>query len=237
MQTRRAFLATFALIGGLYGICGCLHEGDHPSPAPVASASTAPASSVPADPFAADEDRARAPVEVVAQVTPHPVLIQHATVLTATGHRYAPGYVLMEEGLVTAVGDGDGPTPKDGTAVVDARGKFVTPGIIDPHSHMGVYPEPGTTGHDDGNELTDPITAGLRAEHSFWPQDPGARAGGRGRRDDHRRAAGQRQSHRRSRRRAAPDAAAGRARHALPRRAGDPQDGVRREPQARLPRR
>ncbi len=174
VSTRRALLATFALIGGLSSFCGCLREGDHPSPTAAASGSSpAPTPSVPADPFAADEDRARAPIEAVAQVTPHPVLIQHATVLTATGHRYAPGYVLMEEGLVTAVGDGDGPTPvKDGTTVVDARGKFVTPGIIDPHSHMGVYPEPGTTGHDDGNELTDPITAGLRAEHSFWPQDP-----------------------------------------------------------------
>jgi imidazolonepropionase-like amidohydrolase len=56
--------------------------------------------------------------------------------------------------------------------VVDAQGKFVTPGIIDPHSHIGVYPSPQTAGHDDGNELTDPVTAGLRAEHSFWPQDP-----------------------------------------------------------------
>jgi hypothetical protein len=174
-KRHRAVLPAFALIGGL---SGCLHQGDQAAPTPAASSSgAAPASSVPADPFAADEERARAPVETVAQVTPHPVLIQHATVLTATGHRYAPGYVLMEEGLVTAVGDGDGPTPvKDGTTVVDARGKFVTPGIVDPHSHMGVYPEPGTTGHDDGNEMTDPITAGLRAEHSFWPQDPASSA-------------------------------------------------------------
>jgi imidazolonepropionase-like amidohydrolase len=56
--------------------------------------------------------------------------------------------------------------------VVDARHRFVTPGIVDPHSHMGVYPAPDSEGHDDGNELTDPINAALRAEHSFWPQDP-----------------------------------------------------------------
>jgi imidazolonepropionase-like amidohydrolase len=37
---------------------------------------------------------------------------------------------------------------------------------------MGVYPVPDTAAHDDGNELTDPITAGVRAEDSFWPQDP-----------------------------------------------------------------
>jgi imidazolonepropionase-like amidohydrolase len=100
------------------------------------------------------------------------VLVRHATVMTATGKRYAPGFVLMQNGLLAAVGEGDGPATAEGTVVVDAQGRFVTPGIIDPHSHMGVYPVPDTEGHDDGNELTDPVTAGLRAEHSFWPQDP-----------------------------------------------------------------
>jgi imidazolonepropionase-like amidohydrolase len=81
--------------------------------------------------------------------------------------------VLIEDGHIAAVGEGDGPTPmKEGTTVVDGRGKFVTPGIIDPHSHMGVGPVPETEGHDDVNEMTDPITAGVRAEHGFWPQDP-----------------------------------------------------------------
>ena len=100
------------------------------------------------------------------------VLIQHATVMTASGERYEPGYVFMKEGELAAVGEGDGPAPTAETTVVDARGKFVTPGIIDPHSHIGVSPVPDSEGHDDVNEATDPITAGLRAEHSFWPQDP-----------------------------------------------------------------
>lgn len=129
-------------------------------------------SSVPADPFAAGEERARAGVEDV--VTPHgnPVLIQHATVLTATGKVLDPGFVLFEGGVIVAVGEGDGPAPKEGTTVVDARHDFVTPGIIDPHSHMGVDAVPETIAHDDTNEMTDPVGAGLRAEHSFWPQDP-----------------------------------------------------------------
>jgi imidazolonepropionase-like amidohydrolase len=100
------------------------------------------------------------------------VLIRHATVLTAAGRRFSPGYVAIEGGKIQSVGDGDGPAPAQGTVVVDATGKFVTPGIIDPHSHMGVYPVPDTTAHDDGNELTDPLTPGVRAEDSFWPQDP-----------------------------------------------------------------
>ncbi len=64
---------------------------------------------------------------------------------------------------------------------VDGTGKWVTPGIIDVHSHLGVYPSPGASAHSDGNEMTQPVTADVWAEHSVWPQDPGfltALAGG-----------------------------------------------------------
>jgi imidazolonepropionase-like amidohydrolase len=111
------------------------------------------------------------PVESVEQRLGPPVLIRHATVMTAAGQRFNPGYVLMKDGEIAAVGDGDGPTTPAGAVVVEGRGKFVTPGIVDPHSHMGVDPVPESQGHDDLNELTDPVTAGLRVEHSFWPED------------------------------------------------------------------
>jgi imidazolonepropionase-like amidohydrolase len=111
------------------------------------------------------------PIEAAEAPQGAPILIEHAVVMTAAGQRFDPGFVLMSEGEIAAVGEGDGPPPPAGTIVVEARGKYVTPGIIDPHSHMGVYPVPETAAHDDGNELTDPITAGLRAEYSFWPED------------------------------------------------------------------
>ncbi|HEX2184208.1 MAG TPA: amidohydrolase [Chloroflexota bacterium] len=60
-----------------------------------------------------------------------------------------------------------------GAVVVDATGKFVTPGIIDTHSHLGVYASPGVEAHSDGNEATNPNTAEVWAEHSVWPHDPG----------------------------------------------------------------
>jgi imidazolonepropionase-like amidohydrolase len=63
-------------------------------------------------------------------------------------------------------------TPPPGATVVDGTGKYVTPGIIDTHSHLGVYPAPGTPSVSDGNEATEPVTAQVWAEHSFWPQDP-----------------------------------------------------------------
>jgi imidazolonepropionase-like amidohydrolase len=52
-------------------------------------------------------------------------------------------------------------------------GKFVTPGIIDIHSHLGVYPSPAVEANSDGNEATSPTTPDVWAEHSVWPQDPG----------------------------------------------------------------
>lgn len=108
-----------------------------------------------------------------------PVLIEHATVLTGTGERLDDADVLLENGKVTAVGRGLN-APGDATRV-DARGKWVTPGIIDVHSHLGVYPSPGVRAHGDGNEATAPVTANVWAEHSIWAQDPGfhtALAGG-----------------------------------------------------------
>ncbi|GAA5082948.1 amidohydrolase [Lysobacter panacisoli] len=108
-----------------------------------------------------------------------PVLIEHATVLTGTGQRLDDASVLLQDGQVVAVGSGlQAPA---GATRVDATGKWVTPGIIDVHSHLGVYPSPGVSAHSDGNEMTGAVTSNVWAEHSIWPQDPGfaaALAGG-----------------------------------------------------------
>jgi imidazolonepropionase-like amidohydrolase len=85
----------------------------------------------------------------------------------------------MREGKIAAVGASLEAPP--GTLVIDAAGRWVTPGIIDAHSHLGVYPNPSVQPHSDGNEATAPNTAEVWAEHSVWPQDPGfsaALAGG-----------------------------------------------------------
>ena len=107
-----------------------------------------------------------------------PTLIKNATILTGDGGRLEQASLLMANGKVQWLGSGD--IPAD-AAVIDADGKWVTPGIIDVHSHLGVYPSPGVRAHSDGNEATAPVTAEVWAEHSIWPQDPGftrALAGG-----------------------------------------------------------
>jgi Imidazolonepropionase and related amidohydrolases len=108
-----------------------------------------------------------------------PTALVGATIFTGTGERIENGTVLIRDGRIEQVGAQV--VPPASYDFVDAAGKFVTPGLIDAHSHLGVYPSPAVPAHSDGNELTDPNTAGVWAEHSVWPQDPGfnlARAGG-----------------------------------------------------------
>ncbi|MBW8823577.1 MAG: amidohydrolase [Xanthomonadales bacterium] len=108
-----------------------------------------------------------------------PVVITNATVLDGTGRRLDGAGVLMQDGKIIAVGN-DVAVPTDAIRV-DGTGKWITPGIIDIHSHLGVYASPGVSANSDGNEATAPVTAQVWAEHSIWPQDPGfltALAGG-----------------------------------------------------------
>jgi len=95
-----------------------------------------------------------------------------ATLMTGTGAELADGVVVLGHGRIQAVGPRASVPVPDGAQVLDVSGKFVTPGLIDAHSHMGVYPMPDVTGNADGNEATRPVTANMRAADAFWPQDP-----------------------------------------------------------------
>ncbi len=97
-------------------------------------------------------------------------VIRNATILTAAGALIERGTVLMQNGTIAAVGQAVS-APAE-AVVIDATGKWVTPGLIDTHSHLGVYPAPAIAAVEDGNEMTSPNTAEVGAEHSLWPQDP-----------------------------------------------------------------
>jgi len=98
--------------------------------------------------------------------------IVHATVYDGEGGRIEDGTLLLADGKVKAVGGPDLPVPA-GAMVIEGKGKWVTPGVIDVHSHLGDYPSPQVKALSDGNEMTNPVTADVWAEHSVWPQDPG----------------------------------------------------------------
>ena len=101
-----------------------------------------------------------------------PTAIRGATVYDGKGGKIENGVVFMSGSKIVAVGGPDTPIPAEVT-VLDGIGKFVTPGIIDIHSHLGDSPSPGVEAHSDGNEATAPTTPEVWAEHSVWPQDPG----------------------------------------------------------------
>ncbi len=98
-------------------------------------------------------------------------LVTNVTIYDGEGGRIDKGSVLFRDGKIVEVGQSI--APADGVTVIDGQGKWVTPGIIDVHSHLGDYPSPGVEAHSDGNEMTGPVTADVWAEHSVWPQDPG----------------------------------------------------------------
>jgi imidazolonepropionase-like amidohydrolase len=135
----------------------------------VASVALAACATVPAED--ADDDGPEAFASTYERRPSVPTLIRGATVFDGNGAELANADVLMQDGRISAVGQSL--TAPAGATVIEAAGRFVTPGIIDAHSHMGVYPSPSIQATSDGNEITQPNTAEVWAEHSVWPQDPG----------------------------------------------------------------
>ena len=161
-------------LGGIVLIAGCASGGTRttaaggPTPVPPGAPS----------PTAAARDTAReggTGPQYPSTYRRHPnpvVLIRNATIMTAAGQEIQGGSILLRDGRIVSVGTGAQVQAPADAVVVDGTGKWVTPGVIDVHSHLGVYAAPGTFAESDGNEATQPVTAEVWAEHSFWPQDP-----------------------------------------------------------------
>ena len=101
---------------------------------------------------------------------PTNTIFRNANIYDGEGNELNNTDLIIKDGKVVAMGV-DLPSSAD-LIEVDASGKWITPGIIDIHSHMGVYPAPSVRTSSDGNEATSPVTAEVWAEHSIWVQDP-----------------------------------------------------------------
>src|SRR5882724_632086 len=96
-----------------------------------------------------------------AQTASHEVLIKNAIVMTVTHGNIQGGSVYVKDGKIAAVGK-DVTAPADVT-VIDAGGKYLTPGIVDSHSHIAL--------DDDVNEATSPVTPQMMMIDAFDYQD------------------------------------------------------------------
>ena len=96
--------------------------------------------------------------------------IVNAQIETITRGRICDGAVVFDESGIKAVGKAV--SIPEGAVIIDAQGKVVTPGLIEAHSHAGLY-EDGFPADGDYNEVTDPITPHLQAVDGFKPGDTG----------------------------------------------------------------
>jgi imidazolonepropionase-like amidohydrolase len=156
-------IRSILLAGAALSLAGCATGGEKPKTAAAEPAAKGPG-----------KGRGYAHDPYPSTYKPYPgvaTLVTNVTVLDGEGGRIDGGSVLFRDGKITAIGQGLATEP--GTTVIDGRGKYLTPGVIDIHSHLGDYPSPGVQANSDGNEMTAPVTAEVWAEHSVWPQDPG----------------------------------------------------------------
>lgn len=109
------------------------------------------------------------------------VAFKNARILPATGQAIDKGVLVISRGKILAVGPVDQVEIPEDATVHDLAGRVIIPGLVDTHSHLGVYSRPSVPANSDGNEMTNAVQSAVRAMDAIHPMDPGirmARAGG-----------------------------------------------------------
>lgn len=102
------------------------------------------------------------------------ILIKNARLLTMEGKPVENGWILCKNERIAALGE-MGCCPDCEGTVIDGAGGWLLPGLIDAHSHIGLYEDSLGFEGADGNEDTDPATPQLRALDGVNPMDPAFR--------------------------------------------------------------
>ena len=99
------------------------------------------------------------------------ILIKNANLLTMEEINYQKMDVLVEDGKIKAIGNfNELDYPK--AVIIDAKSRYVTPGLVDPHCHVGMMESTIGWAGSDVNEITNPVTPELRAIDAIKPHDP-----------------------------------------------------------------
>src|SRR5579859_7661048 len=105
------------------------------------------------------------------------VIYKARHILTATGEPIVDGFLVVKAGKIVAVGrnEADLKTIAGQPKEIALGDVTIIPGLVDTHSHIGLYSRPGVTANSDGNEMSGPVQPGVRAIDSIDPNDPGIR--------------------------------------------------------------
>jgi imidazolonepropionase-like amidohydrolase len=103
------------------------------------------------------------------------VAYRGARLLTAAGAPVDNAVLVVRKGKVVAAGPAADVKLPDGAEVRDLSGKTIIPGLVDTHSHIGIWPRPNVPANEDANEGSGAVQPGLRALDAIYPDDPGIR--------------------------------------------------------------